>query len=108
MVILPKFRDPHCHSVAANLLSLKNESNSIWEVTVPDVRCERKGQALWLTIDREERRNALNEAVLDGLRAGVVEAERTPDVRAVVITGAGDKAKGIRSASTRPSATIRP
>jgi enoyl-CoA hydratase/carnithine racemase len=59
---------------------------------VPDVRCERKGEALWLTIDREQRRNALNESVLDGLRAGVVEADRAPQVRAVVITGAGDKA----------------
>ena len=38
---------------------------------MPDVRCERKGQALWLTIDREERRNALNEAVFDGLPAVV-------------------------------------
>jgi enoyl-CoA hydratase/carnithine racemase len=59
---------------------------------VSDVRRERRGQALWLTIDREERRNALNESVLDGLRAGVVEADETPDVRAIVITGAGEKA----------------
>jgi enoyl-CoA hydratase/carnithine racemase len=59
---------------------------------MPDVRCEAKGQALWLTIDREERRNALNEAVLDGLRAGIAQAEASPEVRAVVITGAGEKA----------------
>jgi len=59
---------------------------------MPDVRCERKAQALWLTIDREERRNALNESVLDGLRAGLAEAENTPEIRAVVITGAGEKA----------------
>lgn len=59
---------------------------------MPDVRCERKGQALWLTIDREERRNALNEAVFDGLRAGIAQAEASPEVRAVVITGAGEKA----------------
>jgi len=57
---------------------------------VPDVRQELKGQALWLTIDREERRNALNEAVLEGLRAGVAAAE-TNGVRAVVITGAGER-----------------
>lgn len=56
-----------------------------------DVRCERKGRALWLTIDREERRNALNGAVLDGLYAGVASAAQTPEVRAIVITGAGDK-----------------
>ena len=58
---------------------------------MPDVRSERLGQAIWLTIDREERRNALNEAVLDGLRAGLAEADATPGVRAVVITGAGEK-----------------
>jgi len=59
---------------------------------MPDVRYERKGQALWLTIDREERRNALNEAVFDGLRAGIAQAEETPEIRAVVMTGAGEKA----------------
>jgi enoyl-CoA hydratase/carnithine racemase len=59
---------------------------------VPDVRRERKGQALWLTIDREERRNALNESVLDGLRTGVLEADEATEIRAVVITGAGEKA----------------
>jgi enoyl-CoA hydratase/carnithine racemase len=59
---------------------------------MPDVRSEAKGQALWLTIDREERRNALNEAVFDGLRAGLAKAEASAAVRAVVITGAGDKA----------------
>ena len=59
---------------------------------MPDVRRERKGQALWLTIDREERRNALNESVLDGLGAGVMEADEATEIRAVVITGAGEKA----------------
>jgi enoyl-CoA hydratase/carnithine racemase len=59
---------------------------------MPDVRCEQKGQALWLTIDREERRNALNEAVFDRLRNGIAEADASPEVRAIVITGAGEKA----------------
>lgn len=54
-----------------------------------DVLSERRGEALWLTIDREERRNALNEAVLAGLRDGVVAAGRDPEIRAVVVTGAG-------------------
>ena len=39
-----------------------------------DVRCERKGQALWLTIDREERRNALNE----GFSTAFAPASRKP------------------------------
>jgi enoyl-CoA hydratase/carnithine racemase len=62
------------------------------EEAMSEVRSERVGQALWLTIDREERRNALNEAVLDGLRAGLVSAMETSGIRAVVITGAGEKA----------------
>lgn len=57
-----------------------------------EVRSERKGPALWLTIDRAERRNALNGAVIDGLYAGVTGAAQTPDVRAIVITGEGDRA----------------
>ncbi len=32
-----------------------------------DVRIERRGPVLWLTIDREERRNAITSAVLDGI-----------------------------------------
>ena len=57
-----------------------------------EVRCERRGAALWLTIDRQSSRNALNEAVLDGLRKGLLSVEDEGEIRAVVITGAGDKA----------------
>jgi enoyl-CoA hydratase/carnithine racemase len=56
---------------------------------VQEVRRERRGAALWLTIDREERRNALNEAVLEALRSGVESARLEDGIRAVVITGAG-------------------
>jgi len=47
---------------------------------------------LTITIDREERRNALNEAVALGIGAGLDQAETDRSVRAVVLTGAGDKA----------------
>ncbi len=56
-----------------------------------EVRKDRRGAALWLTIDREARRNALDDAVVAELIAGVEEAGRTNGVRAVVITGAGSK-----------------
>jgi enoyl-CoA hydratase/carnithine racemase len=56
-----------------------------------ELRVERRGAALVLTIDREERRNSLNEAVLLGLRDGLSQAAGDPEVRAVVITGAGDR-----------------
>lgn len=55
-----------------------------------EVAVERRGLALWLTIDREAQRNALNDAVLAGLRAGLAQAGRD-GVRAVVLTGRGHK-----------------
>ena len=58
----------------------------------PELRAERRGHALWLTIDRPERRNALSPAVLAGISAGLDEAADDDAIRAVVITGAGDRA----------------
>ena len=48
------------------------------------------GQAL-LTIDRPAARNALSPEVVQGLRAALARAEADPSVRAVVLTGAGDR-----------------
>lgn len=47
---------------------------------------------LTLTINRPERRNALSWDVITGLRAAVAAAKDDATVRAVVITGAGEKA----------------
>jgi enoyl-CoA hydratase/carnithine racemase len=56
------------------------------------VRIERKSAVLKITIDRAERRNALNEAVAQGVYAGLDAAEADRSIRAIVLTGAGDKA----------------
>jgi len=56
------------------------------------VRHERRGAAYWITIDRAEKRNALNGAVIAGIRAGYAAAHADPDVRVIVLTGAGEKA----------------
>jgi enoyl-CoA hydratase/carnithine racemase len=58
----------------------------------PDVRLDRRGDVLWVWIDREARRNALNSAVLAGIDAGIKAAGLDPGVRAIVLTGAGEKA----------------
>jgi 2-(1,2-epoxy-1,2-dihydrophenyl)acetyl-CoA isomerase len=42
-----------------------------------------------LTINRPDKRNAINGAVLDGLEAGLQRARRDGDVRVVVLRGAG-------------------
>ncbi|MGE0858624.1 MAG: enoyl-CoA hydratase-related protein [Gammaproteobacteria bacterium] len=51
----------------------------------------REGAVLRITINRPERRNAMNEEVCAGIAAGVDEAEATQGVRVIVLTGAGDK-----------------
>jgi len=45
-----------------------------------------------ITIDRPERRNAINPAVVEGLRSALRAAGEDQDVRAIVLTGSGDKA----------------
>jgi enoyl-CoA hydratase/carnithine racemase len=60
--------------------------------TAPELRVERRGAVLWLTIQREERRNAMSHAVLAGMGQALEQAQADRSVRAVVITGAGSKA----------------
>ena len=57
-----------------------------------EVITRRDGAALVVTINRDSRRNALNEAVAEGIVAALDLAEADPEVRAVILTGAGDKA----------------
>lgn len=57
-----------------------------------DLLTELRGNALWLTINREERRNAMSPAVLTGIRAGIERALADPAIRVVVLTGCGTKA----------------
>jgi len=53
---------------------------------------EKRGQALWITINRPEKRNALNAEVIAGIVRGYREAHDDPAIRVIVLTGAGDKA----------------
>jgi enoyl-CoA hydratase/carnithine racemase len=61
-------------------------------MTKSDVRTERKGSALWVWIDREARRNAINPQVIEGIAQAVRDALGDASIRAIVLTGAGDKA----------------
>jgi enoyl-CoA hydratase/carnithine racemase len=56
------------------------------------VRYEKRGNAAWFTIDRAESRNALNRAAIADLRASFACAQTDPEIRAIVLTGAGDRA----------------
>src|SRR5258708_36871734 len=56
------------------------------------VLIERRGVVQWITINRPERRNAINEAVIAGIAGGMRAAMADPSARAIVLTGAGDRA----------------
>lgn len=53
---------------------------------------EQRGAVLWLTINREERRNAISPGVLNAMGQALTRANQDRSVRAIVITGAGDRA----------------
>ncbi len=56
------------------------------------VLLEKRGPAYWITINRPEKRNALNGEVIAGLARGYREAHEDNHVRVIVVTGAGEKA----------------
>jgi len=58
----------------------------------PAVLHEKRGGAFWITINRPDKRNALNAEVVSGIRHGWAKAQSDPEVRVIVLTGAGDKA----------------
>jgi enoyl-CoA hydratase len=57
-----------------------------------EVRYEREDAAAVLTIDRPERRNAVDARAAEGLRRGLAEFEADEGARVLVLTGAGGEA----------------
>jgi 2-(1,2-epoxy-1,2-dihydrophenyl)acetyl-CoA isomerase len=51
---------------------------------------ERDGRTLWLTLNRPERKNAVNPALRDAAIDALATAEKDDEIRCVVLTGAGD------------------
>jgi len=60
--------------------------------STPELSTEQRGPVLWLTITREERRNAMSHGVLAAMAQAITAAQTDRSVRAIVITGAGTKA----------------
>jgi enoyl-CoA hydratase len=56
------------------------------------VLCETKNGVLIITINRPDKLNALNKQIIEELHETLVETENQNDIRAVIITGAGQKA----------------
>jgi dihydroxynaphthoic acid synthetase len=57
-----------------------------------DILVEVAEGALWITINREEKRNAFREETLDEIKEALQWTAYDPRISCVVITGAGDKA----------------
>ena len=60
--------------------------------STPELSAEQRGPVLWLTITREERRNAMSHGVLAAMAQAITAAQTQRSVCAIVITGAGAKA----------------
>jgi enoyl-CoA hydratase len=56
------------------------------------VDLERRERVALLTLNRPDALNALSPEMLDDLDAALLTIEKAPELRAVVLTGAGDKA----------------
>ncbi|MGH2458251.1 MAG: enoyl-CoA hydratase/isomerase family protein [Chloroflexota bacterium] len=57
-----------------------------------DVLFERRGPVAWVTFNRPRSRNAMTFAMYDRLAQICGEVEADPEIRVLVLTGAGDKA----------------
>ncbi|MGB3602248.1 crotonase/enoyl-CoA hydratase family protein [Gordonia sp. (in: high G+C Gram-positive bacteria)] len=57
----------------------------------PAVLVENRGNVAVITINRPDARNAVNSAVANGLGIALEQADQNPEIRAIVLTGAGDK-----------------
>src|SRR2546427_77626 len=53
---------------------------------------EKKGPIAYVTLNRPKVLNALNQATWDDLRTAFEDARDDPEIRGVILTGAGDKA----------------
>jgi enoyl-CoA hydratase/carnithine racemase len=61
-------------------------------IQTQDVLFERRGQVAWLTFNRPQSRNAMTFEMYEAIEHVCDEVEADPDIRVLVLTGAGDKA----------------
>ena len=71
---------------------MSNINKNMEEVIEQELLVEQRGAVLWLTLNREARRNAMSHSVLAGLQQAIDAAQTNRSILAIVITGAGSKA----------------
>ena len=57
--------------------------------TTEQLLVEQEGYVVTITLNRPERLNAISRPMLEELSAKVVEADKDPDCRCIILTGAG-------------------
>lgn len=62
---------------------------AVSESKVDELLVENKGRVVVITLNRPERMNAISRDMLDELSAKMTEANKDPEVRCIVLTGAG-------------------
>jgi crotonobetainyl-CoA hydratase len=62
----------------------------VTDAVAPAALTERRGNVMVITLNRPEARNAVNSAVSIAVGDALHDAQNDPEVRAVVITGAGE------------------
>jgi enoyl-CoA hydratase/carnithine racemase len=67
-------------------------TDTLLPASTPELSLEVRGPVLWLTITREERRNAMSHGVLASMAQAISAAQTQRSIRAIVLTGAGSKA----------------
>lgn len=61
-------------------------------ISSTEIAIESRGPVLWLTITREDRRNAMSHGVLASMAQAIAAVQTDRNIRAIVVTGSGDKA----------------
>lgn len=61
-------------------------------MTYQTIKTEISEQILTITLQREDKLNALNILLLQEIKQAIVEAQENPEVRGILITGSGTKA----------------
>ncbi|WP_075836083.1 MULTISPECIES: enoyl-CoA hydratase-related protein [unclassified Rhodococcus (in: high G+C Gram-positive bacteria)] len=71
---------------------MSSDTTAVRDVDTEEVLVSRHGNVMLIVMNRPQARNAVNEALCIAVGDALEEAENDPEVRAVVLTGAGDKA----------------
>ena len=62
---------------------------AVSESKVDELLVENRGRVVVITLNRPERMNAISRDMLDELSTKMTEANKDPEVRCIVLTGAG-------------------